>query len=133
DGYIVNTASGAGLVVIGSGMMYSASKFGVVGLSEGLYNSMARRGIGVSVLCPAFVDTAIVEHSAALRPTGVDHPTVGKVNADKQSHLATGTSIDEVGELVLAGMRANQLYIYTDDEIGPHLERRHKVLMDALA
>ncbi len=53
DAYVVNTASGAGLVVIGSSFMYNASKFGVVGLSEGLRNALARRGIGVSVLCRA--------------------------------------------------------------------------------
>ncbi len=34
DGHIVNTASGAGLVAEGSSVMYSTSKFAVVGLSE---------------------------------------------------------------------------------------------------
>ncbi len=131
DAYVVNTASGAGLVVIGSGVMYSTAKFGVVGLSEGLRNALARRGIGVSVLCPGFVATDIGDNSAALSPTVVA-ARPARTPAAAEAFKSKGLPPDAVGDLVLAAIRANQLYIYTDDEIGPHLERRHEALMGAL-
>lgn len=132
DAHIVNTASGAGLVVIGSGVMYNTSKFAVVGMSEALRNALSRRDIGVSVLCPAFVTTGIAENSASLSPAGkqaADSRTAAKRDESK----ARGSSIDTVGDLVVDAVRAGRLYIYTDDEIGPHLEQRHQVLLDALA
>src|SRR6476646_4544163 len=60
-GHIVNTASMAGM---NSGLGFSpyvASKFAVVGMSEGLATQLEPFGIGVSVLCPSFVRTRIGE------------------------------------------------------------------------
>lgn len=50
--HIVNTASAAGLVGQGSNILYTTSKFAVVGLSKALRWELERFGIGVSVLCP---------------------------------------------------------------------------------
>ena len=60
EGHIVNTASQAGLVTANS--IYSLTKHAVVALSEGLYLQLQQRGapIGVSALCPLFVDTKIM-------------------------------------------------------------------------
>ncbi len=75
-GHIVNTASIAGLIS-GSGNAYNVTKYGVVALSEGLRVELAGRGIGVSVLCPGFIRTRIVdsrrnlpERFAAAAPSG---------------------------------------------------------------
>src|SRR5947209_16615085 len=60
-GHIVNTASMAGM---NSGLGFSpyvASKFAVVGMSEGLATQLKPFGIGVTVLCPGFVRTGIGE------------------------------------------------------------------------
>lgn len=132
DAHIINTASGAGLVVIGSGIMYAASKFAVVGLSEALRNSLARRDIGVGVLCPGFVTTDIAANSEALKPSRDDSGS-GRAAVKGAESMARGTSIDAVGELVIDAIKANQLFIYTDDEIAVHLERRHEALTAALA
>src|SRR3954464_7703561 len=59
-GHIVSTASIAGLIS-GRSTAYNVSKYGVVALSEGLWAELAPRGIGVSVLCPGFIRTRIVE------------------------------------------------------------------------
>src|SRR5271167_5254799 len=59
-GHIVNTASIAGLIS-GSGNAYNVTKYGVVALSEGLRVELAPRGIGVSVLCPGFIRTQIID------------------------------------------------------------------------
>ena len=68
-GHIVNTASIAGLQVnpnFRTGA-YSMTKYAVVALSEALEQELAGTGIGVSVLCPAAVDTGI-HLSARSRP-----------------------------------------------------------------
>src|SRR5271163_1208805 len=66
-GHIVNTASMAGLNG-GLGLSpYSASKFAVVNMTEGLAKQVAPLGIGVTVICPGFVRTRIPE-SARNRP-----------------------------------------------------------------
>ena len=67
--HIVNTASMAGLIS-GPGLgAYKVTKHAVVSLSETLYHELAERGarVGVSVLCPGFVNTRIME-SARNRP-----------------------------------------------------------------
>jgi NAD(P)-dependent dehydrogenase (short-subunit alcohol dehydrogenase family) len=56
---IVNTASMAGLVAAPTMAPYSASKFGVVGLSESLNAELAPRGIHVCAICPGIIDTPI--------------------------------------------------------------------------
>jgi NAD(P)-dependent dehydrogenase (short-subunit alcohol dehydrogenase family) len=58
-GQIVSTASIAGLIA-GAGPAYTVTKYGVVALSEGLRLTLAPRGIGVSVLCPGFIRTKIM-------------------------------------------------------------------------
>lgn len=60
-GHIVNTASMAGMQSGLGFSPYTASKFAVVGMSEGLAPQLAPFGIGVSVLCPGFVRTRIGE------------------------------------------------------------------------
>ena len=61
EGHIVNTASLAGLGGVAALGIYCTSKFAVVGLSESLHHDLAARGsnVGVSVLCPGFVQTQI--------------------------------------------------------------------------
>src|SRR5712672_487363 len=60
-GHIVNTASMAGMNGGLGFSPYTASKFAVVGMSEGLAEQLMPFGIGVSVLCPYFVRTGIGE------------------------------------------------------------------------
>jgi NAD(P)-dependent dehydrogenase (short-subunit alcohol dehydrogenase family) len=73
-GHIVSTASIAGLLSLGSSQ-YNVTKYGVIGLSEGLRVALAPRGIGVSVLCPGFIRTNIMDSRRNL-PERFD-PAVG--------------------------------------------------------
>lgn len=59
-GHIVNTASLAGLMPAVNEIDYVASKHAVVGLSTTLRAEAADYGVKVSVVCPGFVDTAIL-------------------------------------------------------------------------
>ena len=67
-GHIVNTASGAGLAAEGSDLMYTTSKFAVVGMSEALRRELEPKQIGVTVLCPGPVGTNIVGNSRITQP-----------------------------------------------------------------
>ncbi|MET0972887.1 MAG: SDR family oxidoreductase, partial [Thermoleophilaceae bacterium] len=58
---MVNTASYAGKHGQGWLSAYSATKFGVVGLSQGLHKELANDGIQVTALCPGFVATAMTD------------------------------------------------------------------------
>ena len=56
--YIINNSSIAGLIAVESGP-YTTSKFGVVAFSEFLAQDCFNTNVGVSVICPGFVDTNI--------------------------------------------------------------------------
>lgn len=61
SGYILNTASVGGLLSMPGNAAYVASKHAIVGLSETLFRELSadKSGVGISVLCPALVRTAI--------------------------------------------------------------------------
>jgi NAD(P)-dependent dehydrogenase (short-subunit alcohol dehydrogenase family) len=137
EGHIVNTASAAGLAVVGggAGWLYYASKFGVVGMSEALRGDVAPLGIGVSVLCPGPVATQIIANTTARRPDTSPPPLSDESGLPSEwlgPWLARGTSPDEVGEMVRQAIVANRLYIHTDRTMAEHIEDRARALLDAL-
>jgi short-subunit dehydrogenase len=132
-GYIVNTASGAGLVAGTSGFLYATSKFGVVGLSEALHVELKRHDIGVSVLCPGPVATDIIANTADLRPSDDTASTaVNKALSKASEWLAAGTPPNDVGVMVLDAMRAGRLYIHTDNIMAQPVKQRTQLILDAL-
>ncbi len=129
-GHIVSTASIAGLISGNSGA-YSVTKYGVVALSEGLRIELAPRGIGVSLLCPAFVRTQITNSRRNLpqRFAGAlgTPPTTGPIaTAIKMIRERVEAGVDPVyvGELVREGVENNWPYIFTDTEFEPLIEAR---------
>jgi len=129
-GHIVSTASIAGLVSNGSGA-YNVSKYGVVALSEGLRLELAPRGIGVSVLCPGFIRTQIVDSGRNLpeRFAGkVGRPPATGPVAERikfiRDRVAQGIDPLYVGELVREGIENDWPYIFTDCEFEPLIEAR---------
>ena len=58
---VVNTASIAGKYGQGWLAAYSATKFGVVGLSQAMHRELGGEGVQVTALCPGFVDTAMTD------------------------------------------------------------------------
>jgi len=134
-GHIVNTASGAGLAATSAGLLYTTSKFAVVGLSESLRLELEPYQIGVSVLCPGPVNTRIISNSRDTQPpaqttdeTKLRETALAQANA----FLAAGADPNQVGEMVLAAVKANQLYIHTDRLVAGLIESRTKALLDAL-
>jgi NAD(P)-dependent dehydrogenase (short-subunit alcohol dehydrogenase family) len=132
-GHIVNTASIAGLIS-GSGNAYNVTKYGVVALSEGLRVELAPRGIGVSVLCPGFIRTQIVDSvrnlperfaGAAPAPAGGAAPAAIETwLGNVRERVAHGIDPAYVGELVREAIEGDWPYIFTDNEFEPAIEAR---------
>jgi len=65
-GYIINLASMAGLRANRGHGAYCASKFGVIGLTETLYEELQGTGVRVTAVCPSSVDTPFVKNELKL-------------------------------------------------------------------
>ena len=130
-GHIVSTASIAGLVSSGVGVPYSVSKYGVVALSEGARVRLAPRGIGVSVLCPGFIRTQILDSQRNV-PERFDRDVIAATIVPPPPELVTmlrervsqGIDPSYVGELVREGIEDDWPYIFTDPEFEPLIEAR---------
>ncbi|HZZ88315.1 MAG TPA: SDR family NAD(P)-dependent oxidoreductase [Caulobacteraceae bacterium] len=122
-GHIVNTASGAGLVS-GPQVQYSATKYAVVAMSEGWREQLKGRGIGVSVLCPGFVNTNIL---ASRRNRGADFGGPGQDPAGAGRILAErGIDPVVVGQRVLEAVKADEDYVLTHWDFREQVEKRHR-------
>jgi len=135
-GHIVSTASIAGLIS-GASTAYNVSKYGVVALSEGLRLDLAPRGIGVSVLCPGFIRTQIVDSRRNLpqRFAGKlgQPPATGPIAERIQSlrdRVAQGIDPLYVGELVREGIENDWPYIFTDNEHEAFVDARFAALKE---
>jgi NAD(P)-dependent dehydrogenase (short-subunit alcohol dehydrogenase family) len=129
-GQIVSTASMAGLVAV-TGPAYNVTKYGVVALSEGLRPQLAARGIGVSVLCPGFIRTDIMNSTrnvpARLAGAVETQPTDGPLAAFVEmaaQRIAAGIDPLYVGELVREAIEGDWPYIFTDTEFEPLFDMR---------
>jgi len=136
-GHIVNTASGAGLAVTAAGALYTTSKFAVVGLSEAMRMELEPFRIGVSVLCPGPVRTDIIANTRAQEPpregmTPMEREQENELAAAAAAFLARGTPPDDVGQMVLAAVKANDLYIHTDRIMVDLIESRTRALLEAM-
>ena len=137
-GHFVNTASMAGMMSgLGFGP-YSASKFAVVAMSEGLAMRLQPLGIGVSVLCPGFVRTRISD-SARNRPERYGpSPTLdpaspmAAMTAQIAELVQSGTDPADIARRVLVGIRDNAFYIFTHPAMRGELEARFAAIRAAM-
>ena len=119
DGHVVITASIAGHVSSPFSGPYAVAKHGVATLAETLHHELRadRSTVGVTCLCPGFVNTNIV--TAARQRTN----EAGGANDEQGSRwldfseqaLSTGLDPDIVGEQVHDAILANQFWLFTDE------------------
>lgn len=138
-GHIVNTASMAGHLGIASMSIYNTTKFAVVGLSECLQGDLEPFNVGVSVLCPGFVNTDIFS-SQRNRPEPLGGSNASGFIPGK-SGLPSDREIDEfkqrldgiinaslVGDMVLHAIQENEFYIFTHPEFKQVVQdRSHRI------
>jgi NAD(P)-dependent dehydrogenase (short-subunit alcohol dehydrogenase family) len=114
-GHVVNTGSVSSLFVREGRNQgaYAMTKYAILALSEALDQELQGTGIGVSILCPGGVNTAIFD-SAATRPDrfGGSYQRPGQ-EALKAGFAAEALSPDTVGRRVLQGIRDDEFYILT--------------------
>jgi NAD(P)-dependent dehydrogenase (short-subunit alcohol dehydrogenase family) len=112
-GHLVNVSSAAGLVALPWHAAYSASKFGLRGLSEVLRFDLARHRIGVSVVVPGAVNTPLV-NTVEIAGVNREDPRVRRWVDRFSGHAVTP---ERVAEKILAGVVRNRFLIYTSADI----------------
>jgi NAD(P)-dependent dehydrogenase (short-subunit alcohol dehydrogenase family) len=135
DGHIVNTASMNGVAGAALAGPYCATKFATVGISEVLAAELAGSPIGVSVLCPSWVKTRMLDNGRN-RPAQFGGPIALSLdggNAERNRRyaqaLASGLDPAVVAQLVLDGIEARRLYIFTHADRRNDIERRFDAMM----
>ena len=131
-GWIVNVASMAGMGGIPYNGAYTATKTAVVALSESWAAELQSKGIKVSVLCPAFVQTRIYD-SDRNRPLKYQNDTATPTNedsfADKTKHLVeNGIDVSIVGKRVVEALNDGELYIFTHPNYRAIVQRRFQAI-----
>jgi NAD(P)-dependent dehydrogenase (short-subunit alcohol dehydrogenase family) len=112
-GHIVNVSSAAGLFGLPWHAPYSASKFGLRGVSEVLRFDLRRHGIGVSLVCPGAVKTPLV---GTVDIVGVDRdsPAVKKLVDRFERHAEEP---DRVAAKIVEGIERNRYMVLTSRDI----------------
>jgi NAD(P)-dependent dehydrogenase (short-subunit alcohol dehydrogenase family) len=119
EGYLLSTASAAGLLSSPGDAPYSVTKHAAVALAEWLAITYGNQGIRVSCVCPMAVDTAMLRGgreaaSAAAAPSGV-----GMAAAVEGVLLP-----EQVAEAVVAGVRDERFLILPHAEVATFEQRR---------
>jgi NAD(P)-dependent dehydrogenase (short-subunit alcohol dehydrogenase family) len=121
-GHVVNVSSAAGLFGLPWHAAYSASKFGLRGVSEVLRFDLRRHRIGVSLVCPGAVRTPLV---GTVEIVGVDRedPAIRKLVGRFERHAV---SPERVAEKILEGIRKDRYMVFTslDTRVGYWFQRK---------
>jgi NAD(P)-dependent dehydrogenase (short-subunit alcohol dehydrogenase family) len=142
EGHVVNTASIAGLTTAPFLGPYNASKQAVVAISETLYKDLQAAGVsgvGVSVLCPGFVQTRIAD-SGRNRPDWApgrsDWAPETEVERADDAHsviqglIDSGIPAEVVAERVLDGVRTDTFYILTHPDLRAAIQTRFEDIVE---
>lgn len=136
-GHIVNTASVAGLLTFHPSALYHLSKHAIISLSEQLQHDLRLRKapIGVSVLCPGFVNTRIMD-AERNRPDRLRNdpeavvvpPDGGRLEAAFRERVKAGLSPAAVAERVFAAITEESFIIHTHPGMIPFFQSRFEAL-----
>jgi NAD(P)-dependent dehydrogenase (short-subunit alcohol dehydrogenase family) len=137
-GHIVNTASMAGMNGGLGFSPYTATKFAVVAMSEGLSIQLKPHGIGVSVLCPSYVRTRIGESGrnrqpryGETRPLDPASPS-GQMVAEIARRIEAGLDPSDVAARVLSAISEDALYVFTHPNMREEVDQRFAAIQAAM-
>lgn len=108
-GHLVNVSSAAGLLALPWHAAYSASKFGIRGVSEVLRMDLRRHNIGVSVVCPGGVATPLV---GTVDIVGVDKNDP-KVRKQIDNFHKIAVTPEKAASAIISGVEKNKFIVYT--------------------
>lgn len=130
EGHIVNTASVAGLFAAPFMGAYNVSKYGVVALSETLFNelAMAHPDVNVSVLCPSWVRTNIAS-SARNHPDGApeDASAIAEVI---ETFISKGIDPADVADRVVDAVKVRRFWILTHEDTPAAVAQRMQSILE---
>jgi NAD(P)-dependent dehydrogenase (short-subunit alcohol dehydrogenase family) len=134
EGHVVNTASIAGLSSTPGLGPYTATKHAVVAISETLFKDLRAAGaaIGVSVLCPGFVQTGIAR-SDRNRPDWApehDPESAAERTSFIQAMVDAGIEPQAVADRVVDAVHDGTFYILTHPELTPAIALRHQDILE---
>src|SRR5690606_10943735 len=137
-GHVISTSSMAGLLALGGGGVYAATKFAVVGMMEALRTELdgSGAGIGVSVFCPGPVNTNAHEVSRNLSASFDDAAIPADVATGEAFMKALNPqAMDplDAARIALDGIRHNDLYILSHPEFARTLHERHEAIEAAIS
>jgi NAD(P)-dependent dehydrogenase (short-subunit alcohol dehydrogenase family) len=121
-GHIVNVSSAAGLFGLPWHAAYSASKFGLRGISEVLRFDLARYRIGVSLVCPGGVNTGLVK---TVQIVGID-PASPRLARLRERFARHAVSPEKAAAAILDGVKRQRYLVFTspDVSIGHWFQRK---------
>jgi NAD(P)-dependent dehydrogenase (short-subunit alcohol dehydrogenase family) len=112
EGYLVHTASAAGLLTNLGAAPYSVTKHAVIALAEWLSVTYGDAGIRVSALCPQFVQTGMLD---SLTEVGAGFHEMA---------VATSISTEEVAATVVEGIRDERFLILPHPEVAGYFANK---------
>lgn len=132
--HVVNTASVAGLISVPASAVYCVTKHSVVTLSECLHHDLRlfNARVGVSVLCPAFVNTGIKD-SERNRPGELakTNPLAKPFEQQMRKAIESGRlSAADVAKITMDAVKSNRFYILTHPKIKGAIETRMRDILD---
>lgn len=136
EGHIVNTASVAGLICPPGSGAYNVTKHAVVALSETLHHDLRERGagVGVSVLCPAYVPTGIADSErnrpADVVPSRMSNETAARATMLKKAVASGRLSADDVAVAVVRAVKEERFYVLTHPRIKSAIRARMEDILE---
>jgi NAD(P)-dependent dehydrogenase (short-subunit alcohol dehydrogenase family) len=110
-GHVVNVSSAAGMLGMPLHAAYSASKYGIVGMTDVMYIDLKPHGINVSLVCPGAVRTPIMDSTEV-------------IGSNEESRAKFRTIFDRIAipsskaaESIVRGIERNRYMIYTNFDI----------------
>ncbi len=129
EAHLINTASVGGLVGMRNLAIYNASKFGVVGLTEAIRADLKTNGMGVSVLCPGVITTALTT-SERNRPEHLRNADAQPVRPATGSGNPDGAmSPDDFAAFTLAAIRENRFWVVSHPEFRGLVDQRNQAVI----
>ena len=112
-GALVNVSSAAGIAGLPWHGAYSASKFGLRGVSEVLRFDLRRYGIDVCLVCPGAVNTGLVQ---TLNVAGID--TTGASFAKlRETFVGRAVTPEKAAKQIIKGVERGSYWVYTSQDI----------------
>ena len=104
-GHVINVSSAAGYSASSALVAYNATKFGVLGLSEALWEELRPHGIGVTAVCPGLIDTPITRSARLVG--AMDRPSVREEMV--RGYQRRGYGPERVATNILKAVQRNRL------------------------